>query len=186
MPHILLIDDDARFVTALATALRLKNSEHRIHTASTAMEGLGLLAECDYDVVISDFRMPGLSGLTLLKECKATRPDTPVILITGYGDSELLQNAVSEGAYAFIHKPVDVDVVHSTIARALLRRQIYQRGARVQLNPPELEAQRLTQRGESLKKRMRELDDRLQQLLTKQKPGTGSGSWLITFWGNLF
>src|SRR5688500_1772182 len=68
--------------------------------------------------------MPLMDGLTLLKETKALRPDTPVVLITGHGDAALEKQAACQGAYAFIHKSVDGDAFVSVVRRAVSRRHL--------------------------------------------------------------
>ena len=78
-----------------------------VDTTSSAESALLLMSTGRYDVIVSDFRMPGLDGLALLHESKRLHPDTPVILLTGYGDKELEleDKAAQQGAYAFLHKP---------------------------------------------------------------------------------
>ena len=61
----------------------------KLETATTAEQGLRLLARHHFDAVISDFRMPGLNGLDVLKECAVACPDTPVVLITGHRSTAL-------------------------------------------------------------------------------------------------
>ncbi|MGQ0809943.1 MAG: response regulator [Nitrospiraceae bacterium] len=173
MARLLLIDDNVTFIESLAAALRAKDVENEITTALSAEDALRLLHARDFDVVISDVRMYGLNGLGFVAECASVRPDTPVILITGHGDTDLEQKAIRLGAYAFIHKPVDAEAVHITIMRALLRRHLLKRGGQVQLNPAELNARKVAMYRQHLIQRIHELDNRLQdQLNKKEKPKT--------------
>jgi DNA-binding NtrC family response regulator len=127
MPRIILIDDDARFISVVAEALRPYAKLH-VDTARSAEQGLRLIANLDYDVIASDFRMPGLNGLDLLQECKQLRPTTPVILLTGYGNAPLRDDAYRLGAYAILHKPIDVDAFYVTLLSAARRYDLIRRG----------------------------------------------------------
>ena len=82
---VLMIDDDGVFLKAIAHALHAEDRNLFIATASSAEQGLRLLGLRWFDAIITDFRMAGLTGLDLLKECQADGPDIPLILITGYG-----------------------------------------------------------------------------------------------------
>jgi DNA-binding NtrC family response regulator len=85
----------------------------------------------DYDVVVSDLVLPGLDGIALLDECHHVRPDTPVVLISGYGNVQLAQLAAQRGAYAFLHKPVDPDAFFSVVNRAVVRAKMRRRPEQV-------------------------------------------------------
>jgi DNA-binding NtrC family response regulator len=95
-----------------------------VDTALDAEAALIAIRTHDYDVVVSDLVLPGLDGIALLYECHQIRPDTPVVLISGYGDVQLEQLAAQRGAYAFLHKPVDPDAFFSVVNRAVLRAQM--------------------------------------------------------------
>ena len=95
MVHILLVDDNIALNGVYASnAISITNLGRSSH---------------DYGVLLSDLVLPGLDGIALLDECHQIRPDTPVVVISGYGDQQLEQLAVQRGAYAFLHKPVDPD-----------------------------------------------------------------------------
>lgn len=72
--------------------------------------------------------MPGLNGIDFLKECKTARPDIPIILLTGYASNELEAEALEQGAYALVQKPVEAEVFLSVVSRALLRREVLRAG----------------------------------------------------------
>lgn len=128
MPRIILIDDDVRFISVVTEALRSRANLY-IDTARSAEQGIGLIANVDYDVIVSDFRMPGLNGLDLLQECKQRRPTTPVILLTGYGSAPLRDDAYRLGAYAILQKPIDVDAFYVTLLSAARRHHVIRRGS---------------------------------------------------------
>lgn len=119
MPKILLIDDDAVFLNAVSALIMDARTDIAIDTALCAEAGLLLIGVADYDAIISDFRLSGLDGLRLLRECRRLRPGTPIVLVTGYGDCELETEALHLGAYAFIHKPVQPHELLSLVDRAV-------------------------------------------------------------------
>ena len=79
--RVLLVDDNASVLRFLASAVASNHCE--VKTASTAEQALGLLGDVPFDLVVSDIKMPGLSGLDLLRSIKGKQPATPVVLITG-------------------------------------------------------------------------------------------------------
>lgn len=120
MPRILLVDDNEAFLSAGRALLASHRREFLIDTALDGERALRAIRERDYDIVVSDVQLPGLNGLEVLVECRQIRPDTPVILITGYGDRELEEQAAKSGAYAFLHKPVAPEAFCAVIDRAAL------------------------------------------------------------------
>jgi two-component system, sensor histidine kinase and response regulator len=125
--HILLVDDNRTFVYAGRELLLRHRPTFVVDTALDAETALIAIRTQDYDVVVSDLVLPGLDGIALLYECHQIRPDTPVILISGYGDMQLEKLAAQRGAYAFLHKPVDPDVLFSVVNRAVLRANMRRR-----------------------------------------------------------
>ena len=96
-------------------------------TVDTA-DSLDLIASMEYDAIVTDIKMPGTDGLTLLGEIRTRRPDTPTLVITGHGDHALAIDALRGGAYDFIQKPIDRDYFVASLRRAIqiaeLRRQV--------------------------------------------------------------
>jgi len=121
MPHILLVDDNQTFLYASRELLLQHRPTFVVDVAVDAETALTAIRTQDYDVVVSDLVLPRLDGIALLYECHQIRPDTPVILISGYGNLQLEQVAAERGAYAFLHKPVDPDAFFSVVNRAVLR-----------------------------------------------------------------
>jgi DNA-binding NtrC family response regulator len=120
----LLVDDSANFLMVGRELLLSQHPSLAVAVASDAERALFMIRQQDYHVIISDIRLPGLNGLQLLTEGQRIRPDTPVVLISGYGDRELEDEAARAGAYAFLHKPVDPDTFCSVVQRAALRAQV--------------------------------------------------------------
>lgn len=121
MERILLVDDDPAFLFAGRELLMAQRRPFQVDAAEDAEAALIAIRRQDYDVVVSDLRMPGLDGIQLLIECQRIRPDIPVVLISAYDDSDLEEKADRLGAYAFLHKPLDSDTFASIVSRAALR-----------------------------------------------------------------
>jgi DNA-binding NtrC family response regulator len=155
MGRILLIDDDQSLLTALRAAFQAAKHPIVIDTATTAEHALRLIEDTDYDTIVSDFSMPGLNGIDFLKECKAMRPDIPVVLFTGYGTAELETEALKEGAYALVQKPVDADVFLSVVTRAILRCEVRRAGF--------TDGQLFAAESQQLSSRLQKIDDRLRR-----------------------
>ncbi|MCF6291256.1 MAG: sigma-54 dependent transcriptional regulator [Desulfobacterales bacterium] len=121
MPHdILIVDDEINSLKVLAAAL--KSSEVRADTARSGEEALDLLKQKKYDLIISDFKMGGMSGERLLEKTKTIFPEMPFILLTAYGTIELAVNAMRKGAYTYLTKPVDLNLLESMVNDILQHR----------------------------------------------------------------
>ena len=127
MVHILLVDDNQTFLYATRELLMRERPTFVVDTAFDAETALPAIRTHDYDVVVRDLVLPRLDGIALLYECHQVRPDTPVILISGYGTAQLEQLAAERGAYAFLHKPVDPDAFVSVVNGAVMREQVRRR-----------------------------------------------------------
>lgn len=104
---ILVVDDDAD-MRKLAYDL-LKDGGHHVTTAGSGEEALKRLAERDYAVVLTDFRMKGMEGLELLTQIKRTYPEINVILMTGFASVETAVETMKHGASDYLTKPVKKD-----------------------------------------------------------------------------
>ena len=116
MAAILIVDDDDAVRDVLYDLL---GDEHLCHSAATAEQALAFLREQPYDVVLTDISMPGLSGVELLGHLRQSRPDTPVIIISGIGDRAHAEGLRRLGAFDFIYKPFQLRTVEESVARAL-------------------------------------------------------------------
>jgi two-component system response regulator FixJ len=121
--HIALVDDDA----AVLDSLQLYLARHHVTascfaSAEALLAGLG--AGAQPECIVSDIRMPGMSGLDLLRRLKERRSAAPLILITALGDIEMAVSAIKNGAFDFIEKPFDEGRLLASIQTAVeLRRQ---------------------------------------------------------------
>src|SRR6266550_1120670 len=116
MPRILLVDDDETIRDKL---YELLSESYICQTAETAEKAFARLEADQYDVVLTDISMPGLSGLELLGHVRQMFPDTPVIIISGIGDQEHAQGLIKLGAFDFLLKPFGLDVVEKSVKRAV-------------------------------------------------------------------
>jgi DNA-binding NtrC family response regulator len=105
--RLLVVDDDAATLTALCDALRLNISDAAVSIARSGEDALLVLTTGRFDAVLSDVRMPGRSGMDLLREVKARYPDCPVFLMTGC-EGKARPEAMSLGVAQFLEKPIDV------------------------------------------------------------------------------
>jgi two-component system response regulator HydG/two-component system response regulator AtoC len=126
--NILIVDDEINSLKVLAATL--KNSTTEIDSARSGEEALDLLKKKKYDLVISDFKMGGMSGEQLLEKTKALSPNLPFILLTAYGTIELAVNAMRKGAYTYLTKPVNLDLLESMV-NDILFKGISQQGKNV-------------------------------------------------------
>ena len=119
---VLIVDDDRAMCEMIDTALSLRGYRTRwCQSADAAMERL---REEECDVVLTDVRMPGTSGLELCQQIHSLRPDVPVVVMTAFGSMETAVSAMRSGAYDFITKPVEIEVLLLTMARAVERRRL--------------------------------------------------------------
>jgi two-component system response regulator HydG len=121
--RILLVDDDEAACRLLAEVLEREG--YRITSALSVSEALSKLeAEGPYDAVLTDLRMPGQSGLELVRTLRQREPDALVLVLTAFGDANAAGEAIRAGAFDFISKPYDIAALRETLARALGRRRL--------------------------------------------------------------
>jgi len=121
-PEILIIDDNQYLLDTIGLILEREGFTH--DTTTSPGEGLRWVQEKDYDLVISDMRMPEMTGLELIRMIKVYRPDTEVIFITGFGSIDSSVKAMSLGAYHYLTKPFNHNELVLIIKRALGRRAL--------------------------------------------------------------
>ena len=116
MPSLLIVDDDETIVTNL---LDLFSEGHVCHTAGTAEEALKKLEALEYDVIITDIAMPGMSGEDLLGFIKCYHPRTPVLFISGFMDRQRAEGLRVKGAFDYLLKPFRLEEIEEKVARAV-------------------------------------------------------------------
>ena len=116
MASLLVVDDDE---TLLGVLFELFSGEHLCHTAVTAEDALELLRARDYDLVVTDISMPGMSGEALFGLIKIYSPSTPVIFISGLKDREFVQRLRVKGAAGFLSKPFNLAEIKGRVAQVV-------------------------------------------------------------------
>jgi DNA-binding NtrC family response regulator len=119
MPERILVVDDELDMLMLLRMIIEDNSDYAVETTNNPSEGLKMLTEKDYDLVISDLKMPGMDGMELFDELQEIKPGVPVIIITAYGSLETADEAMKKGVADFITKPFRKDSILFTINRVL-------------------------------------------------------------------
>jgi len=119
--NVLLVDDEAPFVSALAK--RLTKRGLHVTTAASGDEALDFLEQIDADVIVLDIRMPGLDGLETLAEIKRRVPEVEVIMLTGHGGSDDVVEGMSLGAFDFLVKPCDVELLRQLVEEAAAKKR---------------------------------------------------------------
>jgi two-component system response regulator GlrR len=125
-PNVLLVDDDDSLLRLMA--IRLKGEGYNVQSAGGGKEALRLINTQNFDVVLSDLRMPGLDGLNLFEEIMALGKDVPVILMTAHGTIQDAVEATQRGVFGFLTKPIDHDELRSLMKKAVSQSQGAQNG----------------------------------------------------------
>src|SRR4051812_24084998 len=121
MADILVVDDDQSVASAFESFLSFEG--HTCRLASNAEEALQLIAARRPALVMMDIRMPGVDGLSALKQIRSTFPDIYVVMMTGYGTSQTSIDAIRAGAYDYLTKPLDLEEIRAVIRKALETQQ---------------------------------------------------------------
>jgi response regulator RpfG family c-di-GMP phosphodiesterase len=150
---ILVVDDEPHVVDILAKHFRVEG--YAASTARNAKEALEKIQQEEYSVLLSDIRMPGMSGLDLLKEVQSVAPDMAVVMVTAVLDRETAVEALRIGAYDYVVKPFDLDDVTQSVKRALEKRRLVLENRDYQLN---LE-KKVRERTRELARKSREIRD---------------------------
>lgn len=119
MANILVVDDED---TVRNNLFDLFAYRHTCHAAANAEQALAYLSIEQYDVVITDYQMPGLSGLDLLAHVRETQKQTPVILISGLSTKDRAQELIEMGAFDYIVKPFTLGQIEDVVNKAIAHR----------------------------------------------------------------
>ena len=119
---ILLVDDDEWIRDSLTVYFDTEGCH--ILAVETAEEGLKLLKQEDWDIILTDYKLPGIDGLTFSKKTQEIRPDAIKILITAYKSKEVVSEARSAGIQDLIDKPFTIKTIENSISRLLHGKEI--------------------------------------------------------------
>ncbi len=117
METILIVDDEKNYLVVLEALLGSEGYE--TVTALNAKSAISTAEEADLDLIITDMKMPGMSGMELLEKIKSMKPELPVIMMTAFGTIEMAVEAMRKGAYDYIQKPFENEQLKLTVKKAL-------------------------------------------------------------------
>lgn len=113
---ILVVDDNEEFCQNVTDILELHDYE--VISAYDGLKAMALVIQSDFSLVLMDIKMPVLDGLKTFRKIRQIAPDTPVIMVTAYAVEELVRDALREGAFGFLKKPIDFDELLRLITQA--------------------------------------------------------------------
>jgi cyclic di-GMP phosphodiesterase len=160
--QVLLVDDEEAISTMLSHRLGLEG--HRCRSARNAAEALEILKQGEFDVVISDLRMPGISGMELLRTVRSAYPDITFLVATGVDDVRVGVEAMKEGAADYLLKPFQLDGVAMSVARALENKRLARQVEDYRKNLEKMVDQRTKQLRAAMKRIESTYDETLEAL----------------------
>jgi DNA-binding NtrC family response regulator len=119
--RILVVDDKENMLTLFA---RILGDAYEVTTAADGGRAISLIGGQEFDVIVTDLRMPGADGFEVLRAAKARAPDTEVVMMTAYASVQDAVTAMKQGAYDYLQKPFDPDDASLVVARALERKRL--------------------------------------------------------------
>lgn len=119
--NLLIIDDEERFL--LTTKKLLDKKGIHTHTANSGTGGFDILESNPVDVVVLDVKMPGMSGMGVLKKIKKEYPDIEVIMLTGHATVQSAVGGIKYGAFDYLMKPCDIDVLAEKVREAFAKKR---------------------------------------------------------------
>lgn len=130
MSKILIVEDDKAISGVLHSILSDENYE--ISLAEDGLEGLKLVEKEDFDLIISDIKMPKLNGTDFMKQALQAKPDSTFVMISGHADIDTAVSSLKEGAYDFIAKPIDINRLLTSVKNALDKRNLVKNNSSLQ------------------------------------------------------
>jgi len=113
---VLLVDDEREFVQTLSERLSMREvGSHVVYDGESALD---IMAEDEPEVMVLDLKMPGIDGIEVLKRAKAARPDVEIVILAGHGSEADRELCMKLGAFAYLQKPVDIELLSETLKKA--------------------------------------------------------------------
>ncbi|HEX9654413.1 MAG TPA: response regulator, partial [bacterium] len=120
---ILIVDDDKELLVSCSKVL--KNGRYDVVTLDDSTQASVEIENGQYDLIISDLTMPGMSGMALLRKAQSVLPDVPFVIFSAYGSVETAVEAMREGAFDFIEKPFKADRLKVVVEKSLSHRNLF-------------------------------------------------------------
>ena len=120
--HILLIDDEPAQITSIKSFL--KRRDYTVSSANSGPDGINIVKDGNIDLVFTDYRMPEMSGLEVVRSIKEINPELPVVVITAFSDIKDAVQVMKEGAFDYLSKPIQLDELEILVKRAQERNDL--------------------------------------------------------------
>ncbi|WP_124980862.1 sigma-54-dependent transcriptional regulator [Nonlabens xiamenensis] len=124
MANLLIIEDESAIRRVLVKILAEENKDYKVTEAVDGLEGIELVRDNDFDLVLCDIKMPKMDGVEVLQAMKKIKPEIPVVMISGHGDLDTAVNTMRLGAFDYISKPPDLNRLLNTVRNALDRKTL--------------------------------------------------------------
>lgn len=124
MANILIIEDEAAIRRVLVKILGEESKDYQVKEAKDGLEGIEMIKEQDFDLVLCDIKMPKMDGVEVLEAVKKIRPEVPMVMISGHGDLDTAVQTMKMGAYDYISKPPDLNRLLNAVRNALDRKEL--------------------------------------------------------------
>ena len=118
MTKVMVVDDEIYFATNIAKLLRANDEGMEVLAVYSAGEALKELDNAFYDIIVTDVRMPKMSGIEFIEAIKKKRPETSIIVMTAYGAQDVMENAFKTGTLLYIEKPFRIEKLEALISVA--------------------------------------------------------------------
>ena len=118
MTKVMVVDDEIYFATNIAQLLRANDEGMDVLAVYSAGEALKELDDTFYDILVTDVRMPNMSGIEFIEAIKKKRPETSIIVMTAYGAQDIMENAFNTGTLFYIEKPFRIEKLEALISLA--------------------------------------------------------------------
>src|SRR5690606_1883114 len=131
MPKILIIEDEAAIRRVLVKILSEENKDYEVFEAEDGLQGMEMIQNEDYDLVLCDIKMPKMDGVEVLEATKKIKPEIPIVMISGHGDLDTAVHTMRLGAFDYISKPPDLNRLLNTVRIALDNKELVAENTRL-------------------------------------------------------